>query len=412
MIKNITVANFQSHKLTSLELHPGVNAIVGSSNSGKTAVLRALYWLRFNRPSGVDFVSHWNQDKNGNPVKSTTVAIQLTDSLGIQRRRAKDFNGYTVHDPRTEAPGKELEAVKTDVPEEIESALNMSDVNIQRQMDAPFLLSASSGEVARFFNRIIRLDLIDRVLSTAESRRRKTKQDIERLTESETGLAAEYDKMSWVEIAACLVDKSETLQRRMTTNRDRHGKISSLVSRIQGHRQECQELGWVATAESLLSRMAPIQARIQTTTDRRRRIQSLQTELTRLKSAAAGLGWVTDAEYFVAKITPLRQHRDQLSLRQRGLIEIQTGLNQYRTQLGALPDLSAAGSIIGQITEVQSRIVGNRRRQTAVNALYQDIKEHRQTIIAADRESQSLTAQLPAVCPLCGGPWRDEHEQH
>lgn len=412
MIKNITVANFQSHKLTTLELHPGVNAIVGSSNSGKTAVLRALYWLRFNRPSGVDFVSHWNQDKNGNPINPTTVDIQLTDSLGIQRRRAKDFNGYTIHDPRTEAPGKELEAVKTDVPEEIASALNMSDVNIQRQMDAPFLLSASSGEVARFFNRIIRLDLIDRVLSTAESRRRKTKQDIERLTESETGLAAEYDKMSWVEIAACLVDKSETLQRRMTTTQDRRARIAVIADRIRGHRADLRELEWLAEAEKLVGQMAPIQARIQTTIDRRRRIQSLQTELTRLKSTAAELGWVTDAEYFVAKITPLRQHRDALTTRRRAVGEIQGAIEHYRTQLRAIPDLSAAATIIEQITEVQSRIAGNRRRQTAVNALYQDIKEHRQTIIAADRESQSLTAQLPAVCPLCGGPWRDEHEQH
>ena len=412
MIKNITVANFQSHKLTTLDLHPGVNAIVGSSNSGKTAVLRALYWLRFNRPSGVDFVSHWNQAKNGNPIKPTTVDIQLTDSLGIQRRRAKDFNGYIVHDPRTEAPGKELEAVKTDVPEEIESALNMSDVNIQRQMDAPFLLSASSGEVARFFNRIIRLDLIDRVLSSAESRRRKTKQDIERLTESETGLAAEYDKMSWVEIAACLVDKSETLQRRVTATQDRRAGIAVVADRIRGHRADLRELEWLAEAEKLVGRMAPIQTRIQTTIDRRRRIQTLQTEHARLKSIATELGWVTDAEYFVAKITPLRQHRDQLSLRQRGLIEIQTGLNQYRTQLGALPDLSAAGSIIGQITEVQSRIAGNRQRRTTVESLYQEIEERRQTILAAGSESQSLTAQLPAVCPLCGGPWRDEHEQH
>lgn len=412
MIKTITISHFQSHKLTSLELHPGVNAIVGSSNSGKTAVLRALYWLRFNRPSGVDFVSHWNQDKNGNPVKSTTVDVQLTDSLGIQRRRAKDFNGYVAYDPRIGPPGKELEAVKTDVPEEIESALNMSDVNIQRQMDAPFLLSASSGEVARFFNRIIRLDLIDRVLSTAESRRRKTKQDIERLTESETGLAAEYDKMSWVEVAACLVDKSETLQRRVTASQDRSSKIISIRSRIQGHRHEIQELEWIAAAETLLARMAPIQARIQTTTDRRRRIQSLQTELTRLKSTAAELGWVTDAEYFVAKITPLRQHRDQLSLRRRGLVEIQTGLNHYRTQLNAVPDLSAAGAIIEQIMEIQSRIAGNRQRQTTISTLYRDINERRQTIITADHESQSLTAQLPAVCPLCGGPWRIEHEQH
>ena len=42
MIKKISIKNIQSYRETELELSKGINAIVGSSNNGKTAILRAL----------------------------------------------------------------------------------------------------------------------------------------------------------------------------------------------------------------------------------------------------------------------------------------------------------------------------------------------------------------------------------
>ena len=75
MISGLLLKNFQSHKKTILHFHPGVNAIIGKSNSGKTAILRALYWIIYNRPSGISFVSFWNRDKKGNPIEPTLAQI-------------------------------------------------------------------------------------------------------------------------------------------------------------------------------------------------------------------------------------------------------------------------------------------------------------------------------------------------
>ena len=44
MIDKIKIENIQSHKNTELNLSNGINVIVGSSNNGKSAILRALYW--------------------------------------------------------------------------------------------------------------------------------------------------------------------------------------------------------------------------------------------------------------------------------------------------------------------------------------------------------------------------------
>jgi len=171
MISSLILRNFQSHKKSTLNFSPNVNAIIGHSNSGKTAILRGLFWAIYNRPSGLSFISYWNRDKKGNPLKSTSAQI-TNENNSIKRIRNPDLNGYKINDDIT------LEAIGMDVPEQVEKILNIGEVNIQRQMDAPFLLSESASEVARFLNKEIRLDLIDKILNNAESKRRKYNQDI------------------------------------------------------------------------------------------------------------------------------------------------------------------------------------------------------------------------------------------
>ncbi|MCL6636233.1 MAG: ATP-binding protein, partial [Peptococcaceae bacterium] len=48
--------NFQSHRYTELVLAPTMTVLIGESDQGKSAVVRALRWLLYNRPQGADFM--------------------------------------------------------------------------------------------------------------------------------------------------------------------------------------------------------------------------------------------------------------------------------------------------------------------------------------------------------------------
>ena len=166
MIDSIRIKNIQSHKDTELDFCPGINVIVGSSNNGKTAVLRALYWSIYNRPLGIDTLcSHWALDEKGNIKDEMSVEVKKGNDTLI-RRKTKTTNQYILNDD-------ELNAIKTDVPPAVNDFYKLNETNIQRQQDAPFLVSSSSGEVAKYFNGIARLDVIDRILSYAEQTKRK-----------------------------------------------------------------------------------------------------------------------------------------------------------------------------------------------------------------------------------------------
>lgn len=148
MIQELHIRNYQSHKDTTLEFHPGVNIILGITDSGKTSILRSIKKLVWNRPSGNEFCSHWGGDME---------IEMITDDHTIARGIDKE-NWYSLD-------GKRLVAFGKDVPEEIRNALNMDETNLQQQFDLHFLISSSPGEVASHFNQVAHLHQIDSSIS-------------------------------------------------------------------------------------------------------------------------------------------------------------------------------------------------------------------------------------------------------
>ena len=84
--------------------------------------------------------------------------VELKEGTVITRQRDKRNNTYGIDDTQL------FKALGTDVPESVVTMLNLSDLSWQSQMDAPFLLSSSPGEVARALNEVADLEKIDTTL--------------------------------------------------------------------------------------------------------------------------------------------------------------------------------------------------------------------------------------------------------
>ena len=151
MIREAHIENFQSHQDTVLRFGPGVNAIIGESDAGKSTILRALRWVFQNRPQGDAFRSDW--------VGTTQIRVDIDDKV-IHKTRSDNSHTYSLFTPDMEH-ALSFKALRSEVPIEIEQALNISAINIQHQHDRPFLLDISPGEVAAHFNKIAHLGVID-----------------------------------------------------------------------------------------------------------------------------------------------------------------------------------------------------------------------------------------------------------
>ena len=159
MIKELNIRNFQSHENTDIEFSPGVTVITGTSDSGKTAILRGLYWMIKNRPRGNSFIRHGS--------KTACMALLLDDGSEILRSKTKgSTNKYELN-------GEVLGAVGSDVPQQIQDTINIGDINIQRQHDPHFLIDSSPGKIAGVLNQITHVEDAQQLLSNLNALLRK-----------------------------------------------------------------------------------------------------------------------------------------------------------------------------------------------------------------------------------------------
>ena len=276
MIKSIHLQNFQSHKDTKIELSDGVNAIVGKSDSGKSALFRALYWVIYNKPGGDAFRSYWGGD--------TAVTIALTDGTTITRKRTDKDNCYILN-------GKELRAFGSgEPPKEIQDALCIGNVNVQTQMDAPFLLGSTGGEVARYLNKIVNLDIIDTTISNINKELLSAKRDhtlCVRRVETLEEKVAQYDYIEDMEKDCALLkalmekqastvrkrDEIENMVRELSTLSDFVDKNRAFLSNMK--RSDVSATKHLSDIKGLFEKTGPLQKIIYN-------IQAISTSLAKL----------------------------------------------------------------------------------------------------------------------------------
>jgi len=167
MISELQIRDFQAHEKLKIEFKPGVNTIVGASDVGKSAIIRALSWVLFNQPSGDEFIRHGAKQARARVV---------VDDQAIVRARGKGVNTYALGE-------EEFAAFGSGVPEEITKLLRVDEINIQRQHDAPFWFALSDGEISRRLNIVINLGIIDRVLGEVAGKVSQTRTKLNLVTE-------------------------------------------------------------------------------------------------------------------------------------------------------------------------------------------------------------------------------------
>lgn len=345
MITKVEIWNFQSHKHTIIDLSKGVNIFTGQSDKGKTAVLRALYWVVYNKPSGDAFRSHWGGD--------TIVELTFSDGNVIRRTKTNTENSYTINN---EIP---LKAFGQGVPDEVKKILNLENVNIQSQMDAPFLLSETAGEVASHFNRIAGISIIDKSIAKAKSAVAKTKQGIE---QRESDLQEKLEQLKSYETLPDLITKVERLDKKEEKKKKIKNDLSTIkskVSRLSSIEEEIQEIDLFLQIEQPVANLLLKQKEIKEKKEEIQKVFNLSMKIVQINETLEETERLISLE---PKVIALMNKQKQIG-------QIQADLRPLR-------------SLTARYINLTKTIEGNERKLTELLGQYKS---------------------LPNVCPTCQG---------
>lgn len=178
MLASISINNFQRHKQLVFEPANGLTAIVGPSESGKSAIRRAISWVLYDYPKGSDCITQG--------AKECSVSLRFSDGVEIARVRTSndEYNQWTLacsnaQPIRWNKPGG--------VPKEISDYVSNSDVQIDdeklnlcitKQSDGFFLINAGATSRAKFIDTLTGVFAAEQAIKNIDKKRKCSEEQL------------------------------------------------------------------------------------------------------------------------------------------------------------------------------------------------------------------------------------------
>jgi DNA repair protein SbcC/Rad50 len=392
VFQEINIKNFQSHKETKIQFENGVNVLVGSSDQGKSAILRAMLWAINNRPLGTDdIVSHWARDNKNKIADTMSVKIKTENGI-VTRKRTAESNEYILKDNANNQ--KTFEAVNKDVPKDISDFFKLTDVNIQQQHDAPFLLSASASDVAKYFNKIVRLDVIDTVLGNVESERRDINKKIKETENEKKSFEKQLEDFDWIEKAVLLADKIKIIDDRINELDDGWQVIDAEVKDYLIQKNFLKDFPDIKTAKLFIEKIESINIDYDL-------LSELEKSIEKYREANRDRKIYEMVKGGNALIEKIDLFDSAIKVANGELVVLQDEINLYFenkkiSEMGF--DKKHALNLIKEIESIQPDYILLRELNTQVNEYIQN----KEIIKKSDIDIEQLKKQLPDECPICG----------
>jgi exonuclease SbcC len=194
-IKTIVLENFQSYKKQIINLMPGLNLVLGSSDSGKSAILRAISFVLYNYPRNSTIIH--------NGATECKVTLEFSDGTKVARIKGTR-NAYIAIDKN----GKKysLDKIDKSIPEEIKDLLNHPPeddfngfISYADQFSKMFLVDLSPSDLPRSLSSLTGIEMLEesakQLMQNYKAIEKQSKSD-----EKDYGkLIDEYDQYNFVD---------------------------------------------------------------------------------------------------------------------------------------------------------------------------------------------------------------------
>lgn len=234
-IEEVQLINFQDHADTTVKFTNGINLIVGSSDAGKSAVLRALNYVFHNSMKGDSFIRVGTAE--------CSVRIKFSDGIEVTRVKGGDVNSYILKD--LEGNYNTYSKVGQTVPEPVRKALGEPPLDDKKkpisyadQMSSLFLVDLSPTDLPRTLSELTGIQNLQTAAEILQKNSRSFDRSIKDKNEKIEKLKVDLDQYSYVDKD---LEKIQEIETNLKVMQDKNEKVKRSRSFIESNNEIAKE---------------------------------------------------------------------------------------------------------------------------------------------------------------------------
>ena len=395
MIQKTKLKNYQSHKDSELEFDPRFNAIVGTSDSGKSAIIRALTSVIEN-----DFpLSNIHNDfklESGNVQKSDEVSATVEFDNGvITRTRREDYNAYIAND-------KEFTNIGRTIPKDVKAVSNLDEINFQDQASSFFLFNQSGSDVNKFINQFVNLDIIDEMFTVINKDFHKLNAKEKQKIADSLAKEKELEKFEDVPKMDKLINELEELEATIE-KLDNDIKVAEVVEKeLTAIEVNLNQSGYIEESAKKIKELDNLLTEINNKIAEYDKVEALRkgidTALFHLKTKPLkGVEEIKALEKLLIVIEEKQNNLNSLTKLEKNLTN---SLNVLK-DCEKVPDTKKLEALLQKIETQDKEVKGMRK-------VLDGITNSQNSLRSIVKEIRTLKEQLPDVCPFCGAAMEEK----
>ena len=396
MAVKIRVRDFQSIEDAEIEVS-GLTVITGANNTGKSAMLRAVYGV-FTNARGTKYVRHGKDQ--------CAVTVTFGDGRTVTWEKGEKVNRYTVD-------GKVLDKVGAGVPVEVE-ALGISPIAASGREVWPqfahqftgqvFLLDQPGSVLAESIADVTRVGVLNEALRNTQSDRRSLSSELKVRLGDVSRYEAQEASYAGLDMVEALAQEAEGLK-------ERTDQLSHEVRDLRDLQAS------VATYAGVVTTLAPVRA--VTLPDDGAEARTDLGELSALQDLAAKLTGAVQAFAALAPVAGIPVPDTSEGARALKVSEALTLVSGIREQMRPLQGfLMGADDLRAATTDPLPEVDGATaqvKQLEVYRQLHAEVATRVEAVAAFRREMASVTEDLDGVshevkdilgdagsCPICG----------
>lgn len=416
-IKRLIVDNFQSHQHTEVEFGLGLNVVVGPSDFGKSALVRALRWVLYNEPRGANFI------RVG--AKVCKVKVEMDDGTIVTRLRSTTGkNQYLLKRPDQDE--LVFEGFGSDVPAEIIQVTGVrkiiidehskAELNLASQLEGPFLLAENGALRAKVIGQLGGVHILDWAQRSVNTELRRLGEQEKRSQEELQQLSESLKSYEYLPELQKKIEHIASLIRQMEENAQ---KVEEYTTLQRDWEENKRALAGVELVLSVMTRLEQAEDGCRQLVERSQEycsLVNLQMEISQVNKQFAWVDRVIADTDQVSLIDEHLQKSDPLFHEWKELNQIAGDLDHIANYLKKISFITGRTKVIGAVEKQLIDIEEKRQRWKIWRDLWQDWQEHeksyRGSCLAAERYQKEINQHLQdfrefllkiGKCPVCFG---------